>query len=45
MILKYYELNKLNFGITNFLLFHGKNEGYKNEEIKKIAKKLEKKNC
>ena len=43
MILKYYELNKLNFGITNFLLFHGKNEGYKNEEIEKITKKLGKK--
>jgi len=43
MILKYYELNKLNFGTTNFLLFHGKNEGYKNEEIEKITKKLGKK--
>ncbi len=43
MILKYYELNKLNFDITNFLLFHGKNEGYKSEEIEKITKKLSKK--
>ena len=40
MILKYFELNKLNFNLVNFLLFHGKNEGYKNEEIKKITKKL-----
>ena len=40
MILKYFELNKLNFNVVNFLLFHGKNEGYKNEEIKKITKKL-----
>ena len=40
MILKHYELNKLNFNITNFLLFHGKNEGYKNEEIEKITKGL-----
>ena len=40
MILKYFELNKLNFEITNFLLFHGKNEGYKNEEIKKITNKF-----
>ena len=40
MILKYFELNKLNFNITNFLLFHGKNEGYKNEEIEKITKRL-----
>ena len=42
MILKYFELNKLNFNVANFLLFHGKNEGYKNEEIKKITKKLKK---
>ena len=40
MILKYFELEKLNFEITNFLLFHGKNEGYKGEEIKKITNKL-----
>ena len=43
MILKYFELNKLNFDMTNFLLFHGKNEGYKSEEIEKITKKLSKK--
>ena len=42
MILKYFELNKLNFNVVNFLLFHGKNEGQKNEEIKKITKKLKK---
>ena len=40
MILKYFELNKLNLKITNFLLFHGKNEGYKNEEINKITNKF-----
>ena len=40
MILKYFELNKLNFEITNFLLFHGKNEGYKIEEIRKITNKF-----
>ena len=40
MILKYFELNKLNFNLVNFLLFHGKDEGYKNEEIKKITKIL-----
>ena len=44
MILKYFELNKLNFEITNFLLFHGKNEGYKNEEIRKITNKFNVKN-
>ena len=40
MILKYFELNKINFNKINFLLFHGKNEGYKQEEIKKIKEKL-----
>ena len=40
MILKYFELNKLNFEMTNFLLFHGKNEGYKIEEIRKITNKF-----
>ena len=43
MILKYFELNKINFKKTNFLLFHGKNEGYKYEEITKIIKNLSKK--
>ena len=43
MILKYFELNKLNFSNTNFILLHGKNDGYKNEEIKEIAKNLKKK--
>ena len=40
MILKYYELDKINFNKINFLLLHGKNEGYKNEEIEKITKGL-----
>ena len=40
MILKYFELNRLNLENTNFLLFHGKNEGYKNEEINKITNKF-----
>ena len=40
MILKYFEINKINFNITNFLLIHGKNEGYKHEEITKIKEKL-----
>ena len=40
MILKYFELNRLNLEVTNFLLFHGKNEGYKNEEINKITNKF-----
>ncbi len=40
MILKYFELNKLNLNNTNFLLLHGKNEGYKDEEINKITNKF-----
>ena len=40
MILKYFELEKLNFDVTNFILFHGKNEGLKGEEIKKIKNKF-----
>ena len=40
MILKYFELNKINLNKTNFLLFHGKNEGFKREEITKIAEIL-----
>tara|TARA_B100000575_G_C23051864_1_gene605532 strand:+ start:148 stop:1131 length:984 start_codon:yes stop_codon:yes gene_type:complete len=40
MILKYFEINKINFNKTNFLLIHGKNEGYKREEITKIKEKL-----
>ena len=43
MILKYFELNKLNLNNKNFLLLHGKNEGYKNEEIEKISEKLKRK--
>tara|TARA_B100000900_G_scaffold412972_1_gene435863 strand:+ start:453 stop:1442 length:990 start_codon:yes stop_codon:yes gene_type:complete len=40
MILKTYELNKINFDINNFVLFYGQNEGLKNEEIQKIRSKL-----
>ena len=40
MILKYFETNKINFNKSNFLLFHGKNDGYKREEITKISEKL-----
>ena len=38
MIKKYYEANKLNFDKNKFILFHGKNEGYKTEIIKKLIK-------
>ena len=33
MIIKYYELNKINFKKNNFFLFYGKNEGHQNEII------------
>ena len=40
MILKYYELSKVGLD-KNFILFHGKNTGFKVEEIQKINKKFE----
>ena len=36
MIVKSYEINKLNKNNHNIILFYGKNEGLKNEEISKI---------
>ena len=42
MILKFYELDKLNFK-NNLILFHGKNAGLKDEEIQKIKNKFHKK--
>ena len=36
MILKQFELNKINLDIHNYILFYGKNEDAKNEEILKI---------
>ena len=38
MILKSFELNKINLKINKFILFYGKNEGYKNQEIKNLNK-------
>ena len=40
MILKYYELNKIN-SKNQFILFHGNNTGLKIEEIKKINNNLQ----
>ena len=37
MIIKSYELNKLNFDQNKIILFYGKNEGHKNESIKVIT--------
>ena len=38
MIIKSYEINKINFDLNNLLLFYGKNEGLKNEVTKNIIK-------
>ena len=40
MILKYFEINKLNPQKKKFILFHGKNEGLQNEEIVKLKFKI-----
>ena len=39
MIFKYYELDKLN-SANQFILFHGKNSGLKNEEIEKLRNRF-----
>ncbi len=39
MILKSYEINKLNFSTNNFILMHGKNEGLKSEVINEFSLK------
>ena len=36
MIIKSFELNKINVKSSNFYLFYGENEGYKNDAIEKI---------
>ena len=38
MIIKSYELNKINLNENKFILFYGKNEGLKNETINKLIK-------
>lgn len=40
MILKYFELGKIDFRKKNLFLFHGRNEGLKNDEIIKIKSKI-----
>jgi len=39
MIIKSFEINKINFDLNNFFLFYGKNNGFKNEFTKNIIKK------
>ena len=36
MIIKSFELDKINVKNSNFYLFYGENEGYKNEAIEKM---------
>ena len=36
MILKFYEINKINFSKNKFILFYGKNEGLKDQSIKQL---------
>ena len=38
MILKYYEINKINLEYNKLILFYGKNEGLKNDNIKNLLK-------
>ena len=40
MILKFFELNKLKNQKQNFILFHGRNDGLKSEEIIKLKLKI-----
>ena len=37
MIIKSFEISKINFNQNNFYLLYGENEGYKNEVIKKYV--------
>ena len=38
MIIKYFETKKINLKIQKLILFYGKNEGLKNQEIKNLSK-------
>ena len=38
MILKSYEINKINIKLNKFILFYGQNEGFKNQSIKTLTK-------
>ena len=41
MIIKSYELNKINFHQNKLILFYGKNEGLKNDSINNLLKNKE----
>ena len=38
MILKFFELKKINLNINKIILFYGKNEGLKKQEINNLIK-------
>ena len=38
MIIKFYELNKIDFNKNKLILFYGKNEGLKNNAIENLIK-------
>ena len=42
MIIKNYEINKIDTKKNNIILFYGKNDGHKNEVLTKITHKREK---
>ena len=42
MIIKYFDLNKLDFNKNKIILLHGKNYGLKNEEVQKLQSKIKK---
>ena len=39
MIIKSFEINKINFDLNNFFLFYGKNNGFKKIAVEKIPNK------
>ena len=39
MIVKYFDLNKINFNKDHYILLHGANEGAKSDEIVNILSK------
>ena len=41
MIVKNFEIQKINISLNKLILFYGKNDGFKNEEINKIVSKFE----
>ena len=40
MIIKFYEINKIDLEKNKFILFYGKNDGFKEDEINKISLKF-----